>query len=188
MEEKVLAVEKVFEELDEEIRQFQHWSGLHCLHGCGKCCFKPDITATILEFLPFAHHLYKNGIAQEWYDKLKVSKDGICLILNPTQDGAGLCSEYRHRGLICRLFGFTARTNKYGIQELVTCQVIKSEQSQNYAEAAKSVSDKTKPIALMQNYYMQLMAIDDNLSRDHYPINESIQKAIEVVLAYYAYR
>ena len=75
--EKVRAVEQVFENLDREISTFQSWSGLHCAWGCGKCCFKPDIEATILEFLPFAHYLYTQNLAFEWLEKIKTSDSAI---------------------------------------------------------------------------------------------------------------
>ncbi len=187
MEEKVQAVESVFNKLDQEIASFQSWSGLHCKFGCGKCCFKPDIEATILEFLPFAHQLHKEGKAFEWLEKLKSTDSSICLILNPTQSGAGLCSEYPYRGLICRLFGYSARTNKYAEREFVTCQIIKTEQSENYEQAVDKIA-KGSDIPMMNQYYMQLHAIDIDLTRDFYPVNIAIRKAIETVLHYYAYR
>jgi uncharacterized protein len=187
LEEKVLAVEKVFDSLDAEIAQFRQWSGLGCKWGCGKCCFKPDIEATVLEFLPFAHHLYKNGLAFEWLEKLEASQDSICMILNPLQNGAGMCSEYRHRGLICRLFGFSARTNKYGSKELVTCQVIKTEQEQNYHAAAERVSEGAD-LPVMNQYYMRLHSIDFQMAQEFFPINKAIKHAIEAILHYYAYR
>ncbi len=70
LEEKVKSVEAVFEKLDAQIAKFQLWSSLHCEFGCGKCCFKPDIEATMLEFLPFALHLFKSNQAEEWLAKL----------------------------------------------------------------------------------------------------------------------
>lgn len=187
MEEKVRAVESVFEKLDQEIASFQSWSGLHCKFGCGKCCFKPDIEATILEFLPFAYHLHQHNQAFDWLEKLKSTDSSICQILNPTQPGAGLCSEYPHRGLICRLFGYSARTNKYAERELVTCQIIKTEQSENHQVAVEKIA-LGKDVPLMNQYYMQLHAIDIDLTRDFYPINTAVRKAIETVLHYYAYR
>src|SRR5688572_20565179 len=152
MEERVQEVESVFKKLDQEIASFQSWSGLHCKFGCGKCCFKPDIEATILEFLPFAYHLYKNDQAFEWLEKLRLSDSSICLILNPTQSGAGLCTEYAHRGLICRLFGYSARTNKYGDRELVTCQIIKTEQSSNYQLAVDTIKTGND-VPMMNQFY-----------------------------------
>jgi uncharacterized protein len=109
------------------------------------------------------------------------------LILNPTHNGVGLCSEYPHRGLICRLFGYSARTNKYDKRELVTCQIIKTEQAAPYQQAVTKIEEGSD-VPVMNQYYMQLHAIDFELTRDFYPINMAIRKAIETVLSYYAYR
>lgn len=186
-DEKVKEVEAVFQKLDTEIAQFQSTTGMHCKFGCGKCCFKPDIEATPLEFLPFALHLYREGLADQWHERLMSSSDPVCLIFNPTQVGAGLCTEYRHRGLICRLFGYSARTNKYGNKELVTCNIIKTEEPEEYQRGADLVS-KGGEVPVLSNYYMQLHAIDPEMTTEFYPINKAIQKAIESVMHYYAYR
>ncbi len=187
LEDKVKAVEIVFKNLDSAIAKFQSTSSLHCKFGCGKCCFKPDIEATILEFLPFAYYLNKEGKAEEWYERLKLNDSPICLILNPTQGGTGLCSEYTYRGLICRLFGYSARTNKHGMHELVTCSIIKTEQTTAYQEAERKIETRSE-VPVMSDYYMQLHGIDYLLTKDFYPINEAIRKAIEAVLHYYSYR
>ena len=187
IEEKVTDVEAVFDALDQEIAAFQASSSLHCKFGCGKCCFKPDIEATILEFLPFAFHLYQTNQIESWYDKLCGNQSPICLILNPDQSGAGLCSEYKYRGLICRLFGYSARTNKYGKKELITCQIIKAEQFENFNEAAKQV-DEGGDVPIMSNYYMRLRNIDPQLATTFLPINQAMKAALEKVLSYYAYR
>jgi Fe-S-cluster containining protein len=183
-DEKVTQVEAVFQKLDEEIARFQSVTGMHCKPGCGKCCFKADIEATALEFLPFALHLYRNGLAEEWYGKLNSHEGSVCLILNPMQSGAGLCTEYKHRGLICRLFGYSARTNKYGTKEVITCQVIKTEEPAEYQKAVAEV-DKAP---VMSQYYMRLHAIDQEMTTEFYPINVAIKKALENVMHYYAYR
>ena len=187
MREKAADVGSVFEELDAAIAQFQSWSTLQCKNGCGKCCFKPDIEATALEFLPFAQYLYDQGQALAWHEKLSDTTDSLCVILNPTQAGAGLCSEYPHRGLICRLFGYSARVNKYGARELVTCQVIKTEQEGAYTTATQKIEGGAE-IPVMSHYYMKLHAVDPDLAREFYPINQAIKRALETVLQYYAYR
>jgi Fe-S-cluster containining protein len=187
LEEKVNEVEAVFQKLDDEIAGFQSSTGIHCKFGCGKCCFKPDIEATALEFLPFALHLYKEGRAEEWYDKLVSSEEQLCHILNPTQAGAGLCTEYKHRGLICRLFGYSARTTKYDKKELVTCQIIKTELPDEYKKGVDLINNGGN-VPVMSQFYMQLHAIDQELTTEFHPINVAIRKAIECVLHYYAYR
>lgn len=187
LKEKVKAVEEVFVRLDESISALQAATTLHCKFGCGKCCFKADLEATPVEFLPFAHYLYENNLALDWFDRLRSADTQLCLILNPTQAGAGLCSEYVHRGLICRLFGYSARVNKYGGKELVTCQIIKTEQKEAYEQAERSISGGAS-VPVMSQYYMQLHGIDPELAREFYPINKAIRRAVEVVLSYYAYR
>ncbi len=185
--QKVQAVEEVFLHLDQEIEKFQEWSTLGCKLGCGKCCYKPDIEATILEFLPFAHYLYEHDQALTWLNKLKENQESICQIFKPSSNGGGSCSQYPYRGLICRLFGFSARTDKYGKRELVTCQIIKSEQAGAFKETQKKIQDGA-PLPVMTQYAMRLHAIDPVLSLDYYPINEAIRRAVETVLHYYAYR
>lgn len=187
VEEKVLAVEQVYAELNKEMASFEGWANIHCVTGCGKCCFKPDIEATPLEFLPFALHLYKENKAEEWHEKLSTNTSSICLILDPQSTGAGFCSSYIHRPLICRLFGFSARTNKYNKAELVTCQVIKTDQPDAVA-AVNAGIEQHKPVPVMNRFYMQLHAIDFEMTREFFPINEAMKRAIEVILHYYAYR
>lgn len=187
LEQITAQVEELFLKLDSEIAQFQSATSLHCKWGCGKCCFKPDIEATILEFLPFALHVYREGRVEEWHTLLKDSDSSICLILNPTSAEAGLCSDYKHRGLICRLFGYSARTNKYGKKELVTCSIIKTEQEEAFQKSGEQI-DNGLPVPVMNQYYMQLAAIDSDLSRDYFPINVALRKAMETVMHYYAYR
>lgn len=185
--EKVRSVEEIFKALDDEVTSFKQWSGLQCQTGCGKCCFKPDISATVLEFLPLAYYLYSQGQADAWYVKLQNHKDGLCTLLK-SSSSTGMCAEYPYRGLICRLFGFSARMNKYGKAEIITCQIIKSEMAGPYQQAVALVGAGNAVIPLGARYYMQLIAIDDELGRVQYPINEAILKALETVLSYYAYR
>lgn len=187
LEEKVLAIERVYDDLNKKMAAFQGWAAIHCLPGCGKCCFKPDIEATTLEFLPYALHLYQLNQAEIWLQKLQESSSSICLLLDPQSTGAGFCSSYVHRPLICRLFGFSARKNKYGKTELVTCQVIKSDQPER-VEAVGMGIDSGESIPVMNRFYMQLHAIDFELTREFFPINEAMKRAIEVILHYYAYR
>ena len=43
-------------------------------------------------------------------------------------------------------------------------------------------------VPVMSQYYMRLHAIDFELTREFFPINEAIKRAIEVILHYYAYQ
>lgn len=179
-------MEEAFSLLSQEMSSFQGWSGLGCIAGCGKCCTKADIEATVLEFLPFAHHIFLQGQAEEWLDKLKAHPGSICLLFRPTATGMG-CSQYPYRGLICRLFGFSARLNKYSVKEFITCQTIKSELADNYTATVQNIAGGAV-VPMIGHHYMRLHGIDADLARDFYPVNEAIKRAIETVLHYYAYR
>ena len=185
----VRAVEKVFHDLDEKIGIFQNSTSLKCISGCGKCCFKADIEATILEFLPLAFHYYKSGKALRIYESISENKSPICNLLSPViaDPMSGFCSEYRYRGLICRLFGFSARRNKLGFPELFTCKVIKDNQPIEYAAASVNIKDGLG-IPVVGDYYMKLRSIDPDLGGKTYPINEAILKAFETVMNYYYFR
>ena len=186
LEEKIRAVEEVFDNLAREISLFQSKSSLSCQAGCGKCCFKPNIEATVLEFLPFAEYLYQQGITSEWLERTSTS-DPICALLNPQQLQPGMCTQYKYRALICRLFGFSARTNKYGKKELVTCSTIKENDALRYSSAVEQINTGTD-VPVMNNHYVRLQSIDYELTREFFPINQAINRAIGVILHYYAYR
>ena len=179
-------VRSLHAELDSEIRSFQSASGLHCLAGCGKCCLKPDIEATPLEFLPLALSLYHEGVAAEWQKSIE-SGDSICKVYNEGQSGQGKCTRYPDRGMICRLFGYSARKNKYSEKELITCQIIKEDQREAFDEASARInSDMEVPGAA--DFYARLRAIDAGLGGVQLPVNRAIAMALDVVMSYYFYK
>lgn len=185
--QKVQAIEEVFALLTQEMSMFQGWSGLTCKSGCGKCCNKADIEATVLEFLPLAHSLFLLNQCEEWLTRIQEKQSVLCILFESKDNGNGSCTDYHHRGLICRLFGFSARTNKYAQLEFVSCQTIKTEQITAFTETSRKVQ-QGEFVVVMNHYYMRLHAIDRDLARDFYPINEAIKRAIETVLHYYAYK
>jgi len=185
--QKVAAVKRVYTRLDMDIDRMQKSSGLHCLSGCGECCKKPDIECTPIEFLPLALEIFDEGKAEQVWQELQEKQDSLCFVFRPhvTQFG-GLCNAYPNRGLICRLFGFTARINKESKPELVTCKFIKQDQAQEF-EALTADLKAGKKIPVMGEYYTRLTSIDPTLA-EFYPINKAMLKALEVVMHYYAYR
>ena len=185
--EKVTAVKRVYARLDKEIDTLQQSSGIHCLSGCGECCKKPDIECTPLEFLPLALELFDEGRAEQAWEELQNNSQSLCYVFRPhITNFGGMCNAYPNRGLICRLFGFTARTNKEGQRELVTCKFIKQEQAEDYDQLVEDLK-AGKKIPVMSEYYTRLTSIDPTLA-EFYPINKAIQKALEIVMHYYAYR
>lgn len=185
---KVQLVENLFYQLEQESGQFEKSSGMHCVSGCGKCCTYPDVEASPLEFLPWAFHLFLNGEAEKTLEILSKTDHPTCFIYKPlTVLGQGRCSDYKYRGLICRLFGFAANTDKYGILRLATCKIIKEGQVEAYNTAAKSITEGVA-VPIFTEYYMQLNQIDFYLGNKILPINKALKMALEEVLSYYSYR
>ncbi len=188
IERRVQLVEKLFHKLDQESTQFEQSSGLSCVSGCGKCCTHPDVEASPLEFLPWAFHLFLNGKALKTLLILKKTSSSTCFIYKPLSIiDQGRCSNYKYRGLICRLFGFAANTDKYGKLRLATCKIIKEGQADNYNTTSKAIA-KGMYVPVFTEYYMQLNQIDFRLGNIILPINKALKMALEEVLQYYAYR
>ena len=181
---KVAAVERVYRSLDKHIAKLQSQTKMHCPTGCGLCCKKPDIEASPIEFLPLALNWLDEGVLWQQYEALEKKEDTLCFVFRPhiTQYG-GLCDAYVHRGLICRLFGYSARLDKEGNKELVTCKIIKEGQP----NAVKESQLHPKSIPVMTHYYSRMASIDIQLN-ERMPINQAMRTAIETVGAYYAYR
>jgi hypothetical protein len=190
IEHKVRLVEALFDRLEIEITAFKAETHLFCNAGCGKCCSTPNIDASPLEFLPWAFHLFLNGKAEETLAALSNVTTKNCFIYRPLsvlEYQKGSCSNYRYRGLICRLFGYGATTDKFGKLRLATCKIIKEEQKENFT-AAEEIINKGIPVPIFTDYYMQLAQIDLRMGVTLVPINEALKMAIEEVLHYYAYR
>ena len=188
IERRVQLVENLFYQLEQEIAQFEQVSGMYCVSGCGKCCTYPDVEASPLEFLPWAFHLFLNGEAEKTLLMLNEIKSSNCLIYKPLSIiGQGRCGNYKYRGLICRLFGFGANTDKYGNLRLATCKIIKEGQADDYNTTSEAIT-KGLHVPVFTEYYMQLNQIDFNLGNMILPINKALKMALEEVLQYYAYR
>lgn len=187
---KVKAVEMIFKSLDEEISKLKKQTGIHCLSGCGKCCTKPDIDASPLEYLPLAFEWFKQGIAAEKLQFLQESKSLICANYSPlslADQNSGNCSIYPYRGLVCRLFGNAAGRDKHGALKFVTCKLIKEGQPEAIGLANDLLYLK-EYVPVFSDYYRKLYQIDFILASQIHPINTAIAIALEEVMSYYAYR
>ncbi len=184
LEKKISEVEKIFRSLEKDMTAFQKKSGLSCLHHCSHCCTTKDIHATVLEFLPLAYYLFKENMAEEILEKTEARPDQeTCLLFSPftiTRVTPG-CLHYNYRGLICRLFGFSANTNKQGQPVLTTCHPLKTKYPEKTNDPANS-----RLAPQMSKYYARLYALDFKLAVTYYPINEAVRKAIESVIFYFS--
>lgn len=187
---RVRQVQKVFGQLEEENKAFQKVSGLACLSGCGHCCNKADIEAAVLEFLPYAFHLFLEGQHELAKQQIQANTTGLCHGFKPIIANSpylkGRCTIYEDRGLICRLFGFATIRDKNGDRQLSTCKWIKGSQADTL-NASQALIQKGRAPHYM-SYYQKLAQIDFRLGQEYLPINKAILRAIEEVENYYQYR
>jgi Fe-S-cluster containining protein len=189
LREKSQEVRVLFDELDQEIKAFLDQSQLGCIAGCGRCCANPKVSASILEFLPLAFDLYEKGKAESALELLENSSENdFCIVYKSlSADGeSGFCSDYMNRGLICRLFGSSARVNRLGEREIITCKKIKTEKADLYQHAALEIK-KDMPVPSSSGTYRRLNNIDSRLAEDQMPINQAIRAALEKVMDYMYY-
>lgn len=171
---KIRATTRIFNEADRQVAKFRGSSGLGCVQGCHMCCLNPNIHTTVMEFLPLAAQLVDSGRHEAILARIESGNDRTCVVFNPFS-GPGSCSMYEQRGLICRLFGFTARTTREGAPQLVTCEPIR----QRMEKTPEMITVAMAP--QMSVYYMKLFGIDPYLSVRYLPINESIEQAVHLV-------
>lgn len=186
--EKSEAVQKLFQELDEESKQFHAESGMGCISGCGFCCANPEVPASPLEFLPLAFDLFAKGIAEEIANQLVLQdKPGNCVVYRSQKEDVtkGYCGNYANRGLICRLFGTSARKTKYGQKELITCKILKAEKKEAYLLTSTKISIGME-IPMATGMYTRLADVDEYLA-NQYPVNQAILMALELVLRFKFY-
>jgi uncharacterized protein len=179
---KVRSLLHLYEKLNNDISRFQRSSGLHCQAGCGKCCNNPKVETTVLEMIPLAVELWREGQGEHWLNEsAKVEFKGPCVFYkaDPLVEGNGRCSVYHLRPLICRLFGFSAITDKNNQKKLLTCPIIKSQCADLETLEKKINEDMFVPKTT--DYTMQVMHMDPQLGQKQLPINEALKLALEKV-------
>ena len=144
----------VYTGLDQHLTSVAKQNGLSCPQFCSRCCLKPDIEASPIEFLPLAAYLYKTNQVDEFLAKLDGNEDGICVNYNAdaSQRGEWGCQNYLYRGLICRLFGYGFRLNREGIPGLVTCKIMKENLSVRATERMVARYKSTSTFTLKEKF------------------------------------
>lgn len=180
----------IFREVGREIARLQLSTGLRCSPGCGLCCESPHVEATVLESLPLAREIYRRGEEEAILNAIEERnhrRDPVCVLYRPDTliPGQGRCAYYDFRPMLCRLFGFAARKEKYGNLEFCTCKIIKGK----YPEAVSRVEGRLAEGPEMtgiheweppvyQDISMRMAGIDPGTGFARYPINQAIKQAL----------
>jgi Fe-S-cluster containining protein len=175
----------IYQEVDRKILRFQDATGLKCPPGCGSCCVSQEVEATVLEMLPLAIESFSAQQADLLYSKIKEQErngDRVCILYQPDlrTAGNGRCTYYKLRPLVCRLFGFAARTSKEGNLELCTCKVLRATYPQELQkEGKKGLSMFSLPV--YQEISMRIAVLNPGMGFRRLPLNLAIKSAIEKV-------
>lgn len=178
IDKSVRAVEHLFKDIDKSVQQFLGNVPVKCPAGCANCCRGQKVAANPLEFLPYSYHLFNTGTLDDRYWDFKTKPQTHCFLVDGGADGTfGKCSEYAHRGVICRLFGNAASVDKNGKKQFSGCSILKSQITN--PESFQNILQQSAPV--YSDFYMKLRAIDNENGAMLFPINIAILKSMELV-------
>jgi uncharacterized protein len=185
--ELAATIQSELESIASEFSSFQKQSNLSCFEGCGKCCFKKDISCSPIELLPLAFDLLDRGEAEKTYDMLLESQIEGCpfIEIHDEQKGLGKCLEYQFRPLICRSFGVAPKRSK-NVVEYSVCRTLKTNKQKAYEElvAQKKINEEAPYIDNMKS---RLVGIHPAFLEEELPITESLIIILEKVLIQNSY-
>ena len=176
--EIVSRVMDLYAQMDKSVAAFQLKSGLRCPTGCGACCPSAHVEVTVLEMLPIAHEILRQGGAAEWLQRLASHENaGRCqlYLAEPQEEAAGHCGFYKWRPSLCRLFGFAAVRGRNGEMILSVCRQIK----QTDPRAACAAVHLVDQAPCFIHFGTQVYALDPVLGNAQLPINTALRHAIE---------
>ena len=181
----------LYADIDTKISFFQKEYGLKCQKPCGLCCYKDDVYATMIEFIPLALDIYNRNEGDPAVRMLSQCGAAPCSFYNydPMLPGEGECSVYPQRGLICRLFGFSTVRDKYSQLQFSTCRAIKFAAPEQIVKLNGQINHIDGPsLPNLSHSYGELFNLCYGLDTAFYPVNTAIKKALEWVLFLFYYR
>jgi len=172
----------IYRDIDRQTASFQMATGLRCPSRCGACCESARVESTVLECLPLANEILLRGEEDFFFTAIqeKISRgDNRCVVFSPDEKtpGDGSCSRYDFRALVCRLFGFAARKNKFGEPEPSWCRVIKEKNP----EILKKMEEEGGYLAsapIYQDNFMRIASLHPGLGYRLLPINVALRDAL----------
>ena len=165
LSEKVMAL---YLKMSEESVLFQKKTQTGCIAGCGKCCKNPQVVASPLEMLPLALEVLKDPNKEEIVSSLDSPS---CAFFRSLGGDNGSCGEYKHRPVVCRLFGWSKVNSKTG-KSLSVCEAIKKGGNPPSPDFTVSAPD-------IAQWAAQVRELEPYLGDTLYPINKALKVMIE---------
>lgn len=109
-------------------------------------------------------------------------QDQLCVLFRIVtgKEDNGPCSYYEFRPLVCRLFGFASRRNKFGQIELMSCRIIKEYKPAEVRRAEMALSQGLK-LPVYQDAFMRIASIKPGIGFRRLPVNKALKEAIETL-------
>ncbi|MFV0435921.1 MAG: hypothetical protein ACK5PS_00810 [Desulfopila sp.] len=173
---------ELYHEADRVVAAYRHRTALCCPVGCLQCCFSEKIEATVLEMVPVAFQLFRTNQAElviKRLEKTAPSRQCILLRADLLATGGQGCSQYPHRALVCRLFGFAGNLDRHGVPRLARCRHMGPEQEAGSRNPDSVDNENVMP--LFQRFGVTLTAIHPGLGTVRRPINEALLEALSKV-------
>jgi Fe-S-cluster containining protein len=174
---------EIYHDLDRKTAGLQLATGLCCPPECGVCCKNSEVEATVLEALPAADEIYRRREQEAVLcaiEKTEKRGDSVCVLYRPDPGilGNGRCGYYEFRPLLCRLFGFASRRNKFGDIELCTCTIIK-ERNPEAVRKAEMVISEGFDVSVYHDTFMRVASVDPGKGYRRLPINLALKEALQ---------
>lgn len=179
-----LNLQKVYQEISDTFSFYQASTGWGCLAGCGRCCFHPEVEASLYEMIPMALRIYDEGHIEDWIEKLENYTLPHCPIyVAGENEGQGSCGLYQERPSLCRMFGVAGRMSKSGAPTLSICKFIRQEYQ--ITSDPPNLDVATTPI--MGQWMLHLSTLEPRLLQERMPIKDALLKALYKVALYAQY-
>lgn len=185
--ERLESLAYLYRRADSAVAKFAETSGVTCPHACGTCCegFVPDIMPIEAAYVAAwlvgtdrdrAYKLAASGMAPRVRDD---GRQGCPLYANDTPYH---CTVYEARPLICRMFGFSAYSDKRGSPTFSVCRHGSSGKGARSASGTGLVEVFGVEPPLMADMGSELVAIDPSSSAGRQPLPEALYEALGQVL------
>ncbi len=184
--ETVFNLQKIFDEMAVTFNAFQSETKLHCLPGCGKCCLYPDIESTVLESLPTALKIYREGKLDEWIEKLELAGSRCVLWEGNPETGAGKCTSYETRPSVCRMFGASGTFDKNHKVSMSVCREIRNHIPEKVEEVSLVRTIENTP--MIPHWYTRMQSLGSPEILVRRPINQALLEALQLVGFYHQYQ
>ena len=162
-------IENLLLEAEKKTNRFKKKTGLYCPEGCGDCCRDEHPADAVLALLPAARWVIDHNSVDLYLDHAQSNPEGQCVFFDPNNNRH--CRVYSLRPMICRLFGYAGRINKYGGLNFRSCRRL-----------AEYVPELIPMPPLYSDYQFRLTGLYPPLGRIIVPINAAFAQAMEWIL------